>query len=320
MKNPFKIFLLIFAVLSLAKADIYEQFLGKIGDTSALKSYFKPSQGCKIEYANTGSDCCVYSDGERFCSFELIKPLNAQGKLIFRSDIATSEADGDGYVDRSRMGFYADFKAQGLSATDASVHITDLARYKKEIESKLPAWFKEGFLGEVSFNASFELVNAATKDSFTLDKNIQRALLRDMSAGADMSVFNVANLKLEFLGAKPYDRTWYEKRALLTRLVPNTKDAYVNLRKAPKGEVLTQIQMKDKNFILILNLDALANKQKGVFAWQRALENKGSSGDFDSSAWIKVAYFPKGVNDISKALIGYIHKSQVVQSEQYSVE
>lgn len=313
MKNKL-FFLFVFCTALYAKADLFDLFLNKLGDKNTLESYFKASQGCGFEYSDTGSDCCVYNEGERFCSFELIKPLNAQGEIILRSDVASSELEGA--VDRSRVAFFANFKAENLNVSNAKLNIKDISQYKQNIESKLPDWFKEGFLGEVKFKAKFNIINENANDSFTANKNIQRALMRDITSGLDESLFNVANLELEFLEATPFNKSWYEKNAFMTKLIPNTKDAYVNLRKVAKGEILTQIQMKDKNNILILNLDALANKQKGVFEWQRALV--GKKGDeinsFDSSAWIKVAYFPKGVNDISKAIVGYIHKSQVIQA------
>ena len=66
-----------------------------------------------------------------------------------------------------------------------------------------------------------------------------------------------------------------------------TKDEYVNLRKAPSGEVLTPIYKKDFDKITIKRLEG---------------------GD---AKWLKVLYFPPNVSDESKALTGYIHISQI---------
>ena len=68
-----------------------------------------------------------------------------------------------------------------------------------------------------------------------------------------------------------------------------TKDEYVNLRKAPSGEVLTPIYKKDFDKITIKRLDG---------------------GD---AKWLKVLYFPPNVSDESKALMGYIHISQIAK-------
>ena len=69
-----------------------------------------------------------------------------------------------------------------------------------------------------------------------------------------------------------------------------TKDEYVNLRKAPSGEVLTPIYKRDFDKITIKRLDG---------------------GD---AKWLKVLYFPPNVSDESKALTGYIHISQIDKS------
>ena len=66
-----------------------------------------------------------------------------------------------------------------------------------------------------------------------------------------------------------------------------TKDEYVNLRKAPSGEVLTPIYKKDFDKITIKRLDG---------------------GD---AKWLKVLYFSPNVSDESKAITGYIHISQI---------
>ncbi len=69
-----------------------------------------------------------------------------------------------------------------------------------------------------------------------------------------------------------------------------TNDEYVNLRKAPSGEVLTPIYKKDFDKITIKRLDG---------------------GD---AKWLKVLYFPPNTSDESKAITGYIHISQIDES------
>ncbi len=68
-----------------------------------------------------------------------------------------------------------------------------------------------------------------------------------------------------------------------------TNDEYVNLRKAPSGEVLTPIYKKDFDKIVI--------KKLGV-------EGK----------WVRVRYYAPNVSDESKAITGYIHISQIDES------
>ena len=68
-----------------------------------------------------------------------------------------------------------------------------------------------------------------------------------------------------------------------------TNDEYVNLRKAPSGEVLTPIYKKDFDKIVI--------KKLGV-------EGK----------WVRVRYYAPNVSDESKAITGYIHISKIDES------
>ena len=68
-----------------------------------------------------------------------------------------------------------------------------------------------------------------------------------------------------------------------------TKDDYVNLRKAPSGEILTPIYKKDFDKITIKKLDG------------------------GNAKWLKVLYFPPSVTDENKAITGYIHISQIAK-------
>lgn len=70
------------------------------------------------------------------------------------------------------------------------------------------------------------------------------------------------------------------------RIYLETKDEFVNLRKAPNGEIITPIYKKDFDKIIL--------KRLGV-------EDK----------WLKVLYFPPNVSDEKEALTGYIHNSQI---------
>lgn len=69
---------------------------------------------------------------------------------------------------------------------------------------------------------------------------------------------------------------------------PATKDDYVNLRKAPSGEIITPIYKKD--------FQAISLKKVG-----------------ESGKWIKVLYFPPNKTDEKDAITGYIHISQIAK-------
>lgn len=74
------------------------------------------------------------------------------------------------------------------------------------------------------------------------------------------------------------------------RIYLATKDDYVNLRKAPSGEILTPIYKKDFEAIRIYSFDTNAK-------------------------WLKVSYFPAGATDESQMISGYIHISQIDKSK-----
>lgn len=72
------------------------------------------------------------------------------------------------------------------------------------------------------------------------------------------------------------------------RIYLATKDDYVNLRKAPSGEIITPIYKKDFEAVRIYSLDT-------------------------DTKWLKVSYFPAGATSESEMISGYIHISQIAK-------
>ena len=75
------------------------------------------------------------------------------------------------------------------------------------------------------------------------------------------------------------------------RIYLATKDDFVNMRKAPSGEIITQIYKKDFADIMVFSFDTNSNEK-----------------------WLKVAYFPPNSKDEKDAISGYIHISQIDKS------
>lgn len=71
----------------------------------------------------------------------------------------------------------------------------------------------------------------------------------------------------------------------------HTQDEYVNIRQSPNGKVISKVFTKDEDKILLISLIG--------------------GNDINKTQWIKVLYFPPNVNDAKKAILGYIHKSQI---------
>ena len=75
------------------------------------------------------------------------------------------------------------------------------------------------------------------------------------------------------------------------RIYLATKDDFVNMRKAPNGEIITQIYKKDFADIMVFSFDTNSNEK-----------------------WLKVVYFPPNSKDEKDAILGYIHISQIDKS------
>ncbi|TLD87257.1 hypothetical protein [Helicobacter sp. MIT 05-5294] len=145
-------------------------------------------------------------------------------------------------------------------------------KHYKALEPYIPQWFKDNLAGEIALRAEIE-----AGDYF-------RADFSACSFGHSMQVKNMKIIKPtkeKLYGREKYaDPIEYDMRIHLT-----SKDSYVNLRESPNGKILRRIELGD-----------------GYLLW-----NLGES----HSQWLKVLYFPPNVDDAKKAVIGYIHKSQI---------
>lgn len=145
-------------------------------------------------------------------------------------------------------------------------------KHYKALEPYIPQWFKDNLAGEIALRAEIE-----AGDYF-------RADFSACSFGHSMQVKNmkiIKPIKEKLYGREKYaDPIEYDMRIHLT-----SKDSYVNLRESPNGKILRRIELGD-DYLL----------------W-----NLGES----HSQWLKVLYFPPNVDDAKKAVIGYIHKSQI---------
>lgn len=67
----------------------------------------------------------------------------------------------------------------------------------------------------------------------------------------------------------------------------SAKNGFVNLRQSPNGNVIAQINTKDLDKIILKKLDD------------------------NNTKWVKVLYFPPNIKSENKAIVGYIHISQI---------
>lgn len=110
--------------------------------------------------------------------------------------------------------------------------------------------------------------------------------------------YKLAAASIERLTADDFVKTYYYKAGdgdKDMKMLYNSKDSYVNLRRSPNGEIITAIQAKD---------------MKGFF--QKAYIYYMGWHD----GWYGVYYLPPNALDGKDAIYGYIHKSQIKKRTQ----
>ncbi|WP_258864264.1 MULTISPECIES: hypothetical protein [unclassified Helicobacter] len=116
----------------------------------------------------------------------------------------------------------------------------------------------------------------------------------------ESDTYYYASIKADSIKILEKPKRWHiDKRELSSEylLFPSSKDAYINLRQSPNGEIAKQIQKTD------MPKPCEYEENKGLI-----LELGRDSGN---PKWIKVAYIPPESKDTSKAIYGVIHESQV---------
>lgn len=276
-------------------------------------TYFKLLEGCNWGQLNGKTQLCKGNNdaaGDSYAYYKLIKPLSLSGEIVF-ANIEPSECDNNEtmssifYPKRSGFSF---LQTARLSVADKDI---------KQIENLLPKWFLDGLLGEVRFQVSFEIENRKERVIFDGDGDCAGNIVphSDLVAlkyehhtcnGGSYNKINVSNLTIKKISEKPSNRDAYENALMLglTGYEISVTDEFVNLRETPNGKILERIYTKDKEDVLIIGI---YNTRK---SWQYLIDKKFSFNNANDK-WIKVLYFPPHIKDVHKAIIGYIHTSQI---------
>lgn len=277
-------------------------------------TYFKLLEGCDWGRLNGNTQLCKGNNdagGDSFAYYKLIKPLSLSGEFVFINTYPSECGHPDiisNFVP-SKSGF--NFLA--------TAHLSVEDKHIKEIENLLPQWFLDGLLGEVRFQVSFEVENRRERILFegenpAENKNIvprkDLVALRYAShlCDYDESKINVAHLTLKKIAQKPSNRDAYEKLDMLALqgYELSSTDEFVNLRESPNGKILMRLYTKDKDSVLIVSL---RDKRK---EWWYLIDKEISyNNNAGNDKWIKVLVFPPHIQDVHKAIIGYIHTSQI---------
>ena len=269
-------------------------------------TYFKLLQGCNWGQLNCNTQLCKGNNdaaGDSYTYYKLIKPLSLSGEIVF-ANIEPSECDDNETMSSifypKRRGF-SFLQTARLSVADKDI---------KQIENLLPKWFLDGLLGEVRFQVSFEIENRKERVIFDGDGAENIVPHSDLVAlkyehhtcnGGSYDKINVSNFTIKKISEKPSNRDAYENVLMLglRGYEISVTDEFVNLRETPNGKILERIYTKDKENVY--------NTRK---SWQYLIDKKFSFNNANDK-WIKVLYFPPRIKDVHKAIIGYIHTSQI---------
>lgn len=274
-------------------------------------TYFKLLEGCNWGQLNCNTQLCKGNNdaaGDSYTYYKLIKPLSLSGEIVF-ANIEPSECDDNEtmssifYPKRSGFSF---LQTARLSVADKDI---------KQIENLLPKWFLDGLLGEVRFQVSFEIENRKERVIFDGDGARNIVPHSDLVAlkyehhtcnGGSYDKINVSNLTIKKISEKPSNRDAYENVLMLglRGYEISVTDEFVNLRETPNGKILERVYTKDKENVLIIGI---YNTRK---SWQYLIDKKFSFNNANDK-WIKVLYFSPRIKDVHKAIIGYIHTSQI---------
>ncbi len=216
------------------------------------------------------------SDGENFIILSLKKPLKLQGTLVFKW-----MAGYDGVIYESSQPFLLNtyLGEQPINVLDKS--LSQLA---------LPNEIQKG-LAQYEIEVWLEVANKRSNMLKNFNGDTTNAQIAYGLNDYGDQILNVKNItfisqpKLKFYNRRDYSEGGY------THLALHTQDEYVNIRQSPNGKVISKVFTKDEDKILLISLIG--------------------GNDINKTQWIKVLYFPPNVNDAKKAMLGYIHKSQV---------
>ncbi|RDU66499.1 hypothetical protein CQA53_03375 [Helicobacter didelphidarum] len=268
-------------------------------------TYFEPiyTDG-SIQKNGKLKNFCYDSDGEKNCDYKIKKPIRFKGTLTLKRNYqegACSAFESIHFKPNDKT--LPEFLQQGFI-----VEIKPDEKIYNTFLPTIPQWFREYLAGEITYEVSFTL-----KDIFQVDYSA-------CSMGNRGEIENLQIIRK--ISSKPYDRDNYmDVPEYNFALTLESKESYVNLRESPNGKILTQIEMNEFDKILLWNLDFDIIKEQyswlgEIFTWQKLIDAKNTQDkdfnkDSKKSQWVKVLYFPPNVNDVSKAMIGYIHHSQI---------
>lgn len=287
-------------------------FMATMLNANDLKSkYFTLAQGCKWgQLNNFGSQCSGNNDGggDSYAYYKLTQPLHLEGVFILYSTYP-SECESPEIA----VKFLAHNK--GFEFLE-SVRLSMDKQSMQKMESMLPKWFLDGFLGEVSFEVSFDVENRNTEIDFQGD-NAKVSTHRDLigfieeehacGIGQADRIY-VKNLKIAKLSQKPSDRADYEDLMLLAlKGYEPIGNKDINLYQTPNGKILTTIPIEAKDKILIVGLDDRSN------FWRWLVDNAKSPypNNLANTQWKRVVYFPADVTTWKEAIIGYIDSKHI---------
>ena len=241
-----------------------------------INTYFEIPEVCDFRDEGINDFCAVRSDGENFIMLSLKKPLKLQGTLVFKW---MAGYDGVRYESSHPFLLNTYLGEQPINVLDKSL-----------FQLALPNEIQKG-LAQYEIEVWLEVANKRSNMLKNFNGDTTNAQIAYGLNDYGDQILNVKNItfisqpKLKFYNRRDYSGSGY------THLALHTQDEYVNIRQSPNGKVISKVFTKDEDKILLISLIG--------------------GNDINKTQWIKVLYFPPNVNDAKKAILGYIHKSQI---------
>lgn len=276
--------------------------------------YFQAVKGCEFskEFRPRNNFCADNGTNDYpFAYFSLKKPLKLRGELEITNKGSSECASS--YT----VGAFHSITEAGKGLDGYSIDFSSSPKALKVLEKSLPQWFKDGVLGSVWFEVEFEVQNRKEKivfnDYYGQKTNLTRKVAfkaQKAECGLGDNRIYAKNIRIIRHSANKdskQPRSNYEMSDMDTyglKLLTNEPFAY--LLESPNGRILTRIHMKERDEILIYQIQEAGSALRGALR-----VSKSKAKEPEILDWYKVIYFPPHIEEGEDAIVGYVHKSEV---------
>lgn len=303
--------------------EMQQDYKDLLGENVRDKSIFKPLWLKTTKKGNTETwhYMCVNGDGEKSCTYAILKPFSLKGVLTLGNNY---KIDAENECDLTMQS--ADFRADSNGVINESGVVLS-SKNAKAVRKSVPKWLLEGFAGSASFEVEITPIVDVTADFSAW--GLYSVYVDCGKSGTTLRVTNIKFVKK--LSEKRENMQYYKGENLALQPVKLRADSSINLHDTPNGKIIASIKPSEFSKVLILRVNpmyvnegmtqilgldskdfvtAKSEKFSDNISKFFANLNTGKSDNIESK-WVYVLYFPN--NDINAAKGAYLHTSQFLQ-------